>query len=296
MKRRHKAARTSEEGPLTCPNAPWKQRNNLSVWNQKTNRGNTRSEKPNSLWSSQRETHNRSDPADSACTSEPICLTTPATRSSSREVRIRAPDLFSVVYFSRGTLPKKKKWKPPQKRNGDRALPGDLGKLLSRRRMGGDFLKASAALLQRRLPTARADGGAEGANSSETSLGNTNQKHETAILRNDGGNTTPRLQNALLVSSGSGRIDENYSKIAFFMLAVSLTPALTTKSKHEGFLVSLRSCFTTFLNRSLPGLTRLGRCAGMPTKVAGPSVGKANKQHKWAQGWPMATCQVNASC
>ena len=40
-------------------------------------------------------------------------------RSSSREVRIRVPFLFSVVYFSRGTL--------PPKRNGfKRALLGDL--------------------------------------------------------------------------------------------------------------------------------------------------------------------------
>ena len=40
------------------------------------------------------------------------------TRSSSREVRIRAPTFFfGVVYFSRGTLPQKK---------GKRALLGDL--------------------------------------------------------------------------------------------------------------------------------------------------------------------------
>ena len=38
------------------------------------------------------------------------------TRSSSREVRIRVP-FFSVVYFSRGTLPPKK---------GKRELLGDL--------------------------------------------------------------------------------------------------------------------------------------------------------------------------
>ena len=32
-----------------------------------------------------------------------------STRSSSREVRTRAPSLFSAVYFSRGTLPPPKK-------------------------------------------------------------------------------------------------------------------------------------------------------------------------------------------
>ena len=35
-------------------------------------------------------------------------LREPPTRSSSREVRIRVPFLFSVVHFSRGTLPKKR--------------------------------------------------------------------------------------------------------------------------------------------------------------------------------------------
>ena len=40
------------------------------------------------------------------------------SRSSSREVRIREPFLFAVVYFSRGTLPKKA---------GKHALLGDLG-------------------------------------------------------------------------------------------------------------------------------------------------------------------------
>ena len=49
-------------------------------------------------------------------------------RSSSREVRIRVPTFFSVVYLSRGTLPKKTGGEPsPQK--GNRALLGDLAKL-----------------------------------------------------------------------------------------------------------------------------------------------------------------------
>ena len=44
------------------------------------------------------------------------------TRPSSREARTRVPT-FSVVYFSRDTLPRKKK----KRRKGKRALLGDLG-------------------------------------------------------------------------------------------------------------------------------------------------------------------------
>ena len=48
----------------------------------------------------------------------PRCKTkTLGARSSSSEVRIRVPDLFSVVCFRRGTLPQKV---------GKRALLGDL--------------------------------------------------------------------------------------------------------------------------------------------------------------------------
>ena len=46
------------------------------------------------------------------------------TRSSSREVRIRGPTFFWFVYFSMGAL--------PEKRNGQRALLGDLVELETR--------------------------------------------------------------------------------------------------------------------------------------------------------------------
>ena len=60
------------------------------------------------------------------------------TRSSSREDRLRVPLLFSVVYFSRGTL--------PTKRTGKRAL-GDLEKLAQTWRIPRDSIHATPSPL-----------------------------------------------------------------------------------------------------------------------------------------------------
>ena len=63
-------------------------------------------------------------------------------RSSNREARIRLPFLFSVVYFSRGTLPTKK--------HGERALLEDLDPVLS----PGNTAKLNMYPFKLPLPTA----------------------------------------------------------------------------------------------------------------------------------------------
>ena len=69
-------------------------------------------------------------------------------RSSSREVRIRVPFVFfSVVYFSRGTL--------SQKRNGKRALQGDLEIQRSPRQPRAKGAAPGAATTPRPPPAAR---------------------------------------------------------------------------------------------------------------------------------------------